>query len=75
MPCATVITSNMSNNNEVASTMFDNHPDLVKALVKTFSTSGVEYQFGSKSQPLSLSLTQFQCPSFFTPLFLTHFFL
>jgi len=56
----TVATSNLCFNIEVASAILDSHPDLVKVLVKTFSTSGFCKKFGSKSQPpLSLSLSIF----------------
>ena len=54
---ATTTIRNLSSSAEVASDLLDSHPDLVKALVNTFSTNGVCRKFRRKSHFLSLSLT------------------
>jgi len=46
---AYITTYNLCCNAEVASDMLDSHPDLVKSLVNTFSTSGVCDKFKCKS--------------------------
>ena len=56
---AIITTSDLCRNNEVASDLLDNHPDLVKALVKTFSISGVCIKFYGTSQPPPLCLSVF----------------
>ena len=54
---AYITTYNLCCNAEVASDMLDSHPDLVKSLVNTFSTSGVCDKFKCKSQPSKLLLS------------------
>ena len=55
---ATITTSNLCEIAEVASVLLDSHPDLVKALVNAFSTSGVCTKFECKPQlhPCFLSI-------------------